>query len=257
MPRKRVRLRPFFSYYGGKHRHVRRYPAPIYPKLYDICAGSAGYPTYWHDREVILVDTDPVVCGVWAFLFAATPAEILRIPLIGPGESVDDLGDVPQEARWLVGFWLGKALARPRRTPSPWMRSGKWPACFWGETVRAMIAHQLQYIRHWRVVQGTYADVPSDVATYFVDPPYADKGKHYAHNSGGIDFAHLADWCRERPGQVIVCENDGADWLPFSPLGSFKTLNRRDGSRSYSREVVYLSGGEPALPLFSSSGAHV
>ena len=30
-----------------------------------------------------------------------------------------------------------------------------------------------------------------------------------------IDYARLADWCRALPGTVDVCENVGADWLPF------------------------------------------
>ena len=34
-----------------------------------------------------------------------------------------------------------------------------------------------------------------------------------------IDFASLSDWSKERNGQVIVCENGDADWLPFIRLG--------------------------------------
>ena len=39
-----------------------------------------------------------------------------------------------------------------------------------------------------------------------------------------------------RRGQVIVCENDGADWLPVEPAGDTKTTRR--GRRS--REVVWV-----------------
>jgi hypothetical protein len=28
----------------------------------------------------------------------------------------------------------------------------------------------------------------------------------------------LAEWCKERNGQAIVCENTKATWLPFKPM---------------------------------------
>jgi hypothetical protein len=163
-------LRPFFSYYGGKHRCVATYPPPVYPDLYDVCAGSAGYATRYPDRRVVLVDTNPIICGIWRYLIRVREAELSRLPLLGNDDSIDDLGDVPQEARWLVGLWLGKALTTPRRTPAPWMKSGKWPGCFWGESVRERLVAQLPRIRHWQVIEGTYAQIETPTATYFVDP---------------------------------------------------------------------------------------
>ncbi len=32
------------------------------------------------------------------------------------------------------------------------------------------------------------------------------------------NFNKLAKWCKERNGQVIVCENTKADWLDFLPV---------------------------------------
>jgi hypothetical protein len=40
---------------------------------------------------------------------------------------------------------------------------------------------------------------------------------------------------------VIVCENEGADWLPFRPHGRHKTLNRKDGQQGYSREAIWTN----------------
>jgi site-specific DNA-adenine methylase len=54
-----VNLRPFFSYYGGKHRSVATYPAPLYPDVIEVFAGSAGYATRYADRRVVLVDNNP------------------------------------------------------------------------------------------------------------------------------------------------------------------------------------------------------
>ena len=40
----------------------------------------------------------------------------------------------------------------------------------------------------------------------------------YYYIQNQIDYAELADWCKTRKGQVIVCENTKADWLNFEPL---------------------------------------
>ena len=32
------------------------------------------------------------------------------------------------------------------------------------------------------------------------------------------DFHTLGRWCQERRGQVMVCESQGASWLPFEPI---------------------------------------
>lgn len=58
-------------------------------------------------------------------------------------------------------------------------------------------------------------------ATWFIDPPYRGRpGSHYRYGSKLIDYTNLAAWCQMLPGQVIVCEQHGADWLPFERLSS-------------------------------------
>jgi hypothetical protein len=118
------------------------------------------------------------------------------------------------------------------------MRTGIRPGCFWGDRVRTLIASQVDYIRHWQVVHCSYTDCPRPrTATWFVDPPYQNAGRHYRFGSSGVDYTHLARWCRSRPGQVIVCENAGATWLPFREIGETKTT--RAGRRSV--EVAWTS----------------
>jgi 16S rRNA G966 N2-methylase RsmD len=86
--------------------------------------------------------------------------------------------------------------------------------------------------------EGDYADCNiSGSGTWFIDPPYQRAGRHYRFGPDQIDYKELAAWCLSRPGQVIVCENHGADWLPFQSLSEVKTT--RAGRRS--REVVWLS----------------
>ena len=107
---------------------------------------------------------------------------------------------------------------------------------FWGSRVRETVASQVDAIRHWQVYQCSYEDSPVyGEATWFIDPPYQKAGAHYKYGSDGLDYDALATWCRSRQGQVIVCENDGADWLPFQELASTKTT--RAGRRSM--EVVW------------------
>lgn len=233
-------LRPFFGYYGGKWRDTpRHYPEPAHDAIVEPFAGSAGYSLRYPDRQVTLGEIDPIIAGVWSYLIAVKAEEILRIPDVPTGGTVDDLG-LCQEATWLVGFWMNRAAAGPRKSPSKWMRDGVRPGSFWGDRVRQTIASQVDRIRHWQVSNVGYEACPSPAAaTWFVDPPYQLAGQHYRFGASGIDFTHLGSWCQSRPGQVIVCENEGATWLPFTTLGAVKAT--RPGMRS--REAVWLSDG--------------
>ena len=72
-------------------------------------------------------------------------------------------------------------------------------------------------IAHWTLTTLSYDQLPNIKATWFVDPPYNNAaGKKYATSS--VNYTHLAAWCRSRTGQTVVCENSGADWLPFTTL---------------------------------------
>ena len=86
------------------------------------------------------------------------------------------------------------------------------------------------------MIQGDYERCEvRGKATWFVDPPYQEAGKHYRHGSSSINYERLAEWCVSRLGQVIVCEAYGADWLPFGLIADVKTT--RKGKRS--TEVVW------------------
>ena len=230
-------IRPFFSYYGGKWRFAKtRYPAPAHDTIVEPFAGSAGYSLRYADRAVVLCEKDPVVASVWRYLLRVSEQEVLALPDVPNDGTVDDL-PLPQEARWLIGFWLNKGSARPCRQPSSWMRTGLYAGSFWGDRVRQTISKQLAHIRHWRLFEGSYEDCPvTGPATWFVDPPYQEAGRFYRHGAATIDYPALGAWCRAQQGQVIVCENLGADWLPFESVGPTKTT--RKGRRS--EEAVWL-----------------
>lgn len=232
-------IRPFFSYYGGKWRNaVKLYPTAEHDVVVEPFAGSAGYAIRNWQKQVVLCDIDPVVAAVWRYLIRVPAAEILSIPDIGPDDSVDDL-PICQEARYLVGFWLNRGSSRPKKRPSKWMRDGNRPGSFWGDRVRQTIARQVDLIRHWKVYCCSYEICPAfGPATWFIDPPYQVAGQHYRHGAAGLDYTSLGQWCRNRSGQVIVCENQGADWLPFAPLADVKTTRGGRSNEVYwTREV--------------------
>ena len=231
------RLRPFWRYYGGKWRAAPRYPKPTHPVVVEPFAGAAGYAMAHHRCNVVLVEKYPVVAGIWRFLIAARAAEILRIPEV---EAVADLPSwVPQEARWLVGFCLNAAVVSPcnvlsagrRRLRAMGRRYEGWNAAH-----RNSVACGVEEIKHWRIIEGDYTLAPDLQATWFVDPPYNNRqGSYYPHGPSGLDYADLEAWVRARRGQVMVCENEGATWLPFRPFGTFKAGVNGKGSR----EVIW------------------
>lgn len=231
-------LRPFFGYYGGKWRNtIKHYPEPIHKTIVEPFAGSAGFSLRYPDRRIVLCEVDPVIAGVWEYLINVSAAEIKAIPDVPTEGSVDDLNLI-QEASWLVGLWLNRGVARPRKRPSKWMRSRIRPGSFWGDRVRNTIANQVDFIRHWKVYNCSYDECNvTGPATWFIDPPYQLAGRHYSFGSEGINFEDLGRWCRSRDGQILVCENDGADWLPFRSLADVKTT--RAGKRS--KEVLWTN----------------
>lgn len=230
---------PFFTFYGGKWRAAPHYPKPIYDTVIEPFAGAAGYAVRHYDRDVILIEKDPEIAALWRYLIAVDRAEIEALPLIRMDQSVDDL-DVNSAARTLIGFWLNKGTASACKTPGAWMREGLRPKSFWGPEIRERIAGQVDRISHWRVIEGGYESAPEIEATWFIDPPYESAGKLYRHNSKNINFVALGDWCKSRHGQAMVCENDGADWLPFEPFIEIKSTEGARG-KAKSREALWTN----------------
>lgn len=234
-------LRPFFTYYGGKFRSAPRYPTPAFSTVIEPFAGSAGYSLRYPDRDVLLLDKNPIVANLWRYLISVSESEIRSLPT--QVAHVDDVRG-PIEARHLIGFWLNKGSTGPRKTPSTWARGGTRPHSYWGETIRERVASQLQYIRHWRCSDGCYTSAPDIRATWFIDPPYQSGGALYPVGSTSIDFERLGEWCRSRPGQAIVCESEGAHWLPFRSLHAARATPGSQKKSLICREVVWYGDAE-------------
>lgn len=216
-------LKPFWRYYGGKWRAAPHYPPPLHDVIVEPFAGAAGYSCNYPDHKVVLVEKYPVVAAIWRYLIAVSAAEVRRIPVT---DDVDALPAwVPQEARWLVGFWMHQATSTPRKRMSSMTikkraQDGHGNTYGWTSGARERVASQVDRIRHWLVHEGDWWEVLDVPGTWFVDPPYANRaGSFYARPN--VDHAALGDACKAlqaRGSQVIACENAGATWLPFREL---------------------------------------
>ncbi len=226
-------LRPFFPFYGSKWNIARHYPAPARGPVVEPFAGAAGYSTFYGCSDVALVDADPVIVGIWSFLIRATAFEIMALPeLPEVGDSVDNYA-LPQEAKWLIGFWLNRGSAQPKKSRTAYSARTDRAQLNWSLKAKQRIAQQIEAIRGWTVREGQYHAAEDLRATWFVDPPYGDKGKFYRVKFS--EFEALGSWCRSRRGKVIACEGPGATWLPFEDLGSFKS------SKGRATEVVFVA----------------
>lgn len=221
-------LNPFFSYFGSKYRIAKLYSAPKYETIIEPFAGSAGYSLLYPNKKVYLYETYEPIVDVWNYLINVKESEILSLPL-GPfnKENPIDQENISSSAKILIGFWLTESQTHSSRYPLSKSRGGNWT-----ERKRSLLAKQVQHIRHWKVENKSYNEVDNKKATWFIDPPYQEAGKRYRHNK--IDFKALGEWCRDRSGQAIVCEQYGASWIDFEPLSEV-----RNASNKKYKEVVW------------------
>ena len=239
-------MRPFFPYYGSTWNRARYLPPPKFPLVRERFCGGSGYSVFYDCPRVELGDKDPIIAGLWTYLMRVTPAEIMALPeLPEVGDSVDNY-TIPQEAKWLIGFWLNRGSAQPKKARTAYSARTDKAQLNWGLNAKKRIAAQLPLLAGWSVIEGDYLDGPTDKCTWLIDPPYVVKGKFYRQKFTA--HAALGDWCRTLHGQAIVLEGAGAEWLPFEALGHFKT------SLGKAEEKVWLyeCGCSPSRPEYLS-----
>lgn len=115
-------------------------------------------------------------------------------------------------------------------------------ATCWNRRLRRRLEWVIPRVRGWRVTNLPYQNVMAYVmceverdlpTTLFVDPPYANAAGR-AYRTNDVNYSTLGQWCQQcvdNGSQVIVCENEGATWLPFAPLTTkrvgFNTKHRK------------------------------
>lgn len=225
-------LPTFFSYFGAKHRITKKYPPPGRDKIIEPFAGAAGYSHRYPHHKVELYDVDPKVYGVWDYLIHVPESEFVRLPVVF--DTTEDL-PIPLEAKWFLGWRISKAQVTPAVRPTGWFKSNDvtHKGTFWSDSIKLQLTGQLRHIRHWKVHHKSYAEVPDEDAFWFIDPPYQAAGQYVYRD---VDYSHLAEWCRSRTGRVVVCENRGANWLPFRDFSRLQA-----NSKKFTVEVVWTN----------------
>jgi len=200
-----------FSYYGSKSKIVDYYPQPKHKRIIEPFAGSARYSLKYWQNDVLLVDKYNVIVNIWHYLQQASEKDILGLPVLNNQEDIRNYNLSDEETNFMR-FHIGQGLAAPQ-----WLCSSM---CLPDTQRKALkrIAKDLYKIKHWDIQLGDYKELNNENATWFIDPPYQFGGHKYKQSNKNINFNELAEWCKSRNGQVIVCENTKATWLPFKPM---------------------------------------
>jgi site-specific DNA-adenine methylase len=213
-----------FYYYGRKKQIAKYYPSPNFDKIIEPFAGSAAYSLYgehWR-KEVVLIEKDEQVAEIWEWLInEVTPSKIISLPNLDVGEKSSEFLHIIHAATKMAFHY--KTI---KVTP---VLARNW------EISKRYIAENIYKIKHWKIINGDYTLAPEIEATWFVDPPYKeDAGNGYRYGSKLIDYKKLAEWAKDRKGEVIFCEGHCGDYLPFMPLLELKGVAGKS-----SKEVIY------------------
>ncbi len=236
---RKVKRKPFrvMNYFGSKVASAKNYPEPQYDTIIEPFCGGAGYSLYHREKQVYLYDINEDVVDCWKWLIQASSKDVLDLPLLQPGEMIPE--SLSRGQKLVLGWSVSLVSANPQRFLVP--SSKDVPGSFWCHNRRASLAKLVDEIRHWKVCGAMYSNLANRKATWFCDPPYqAQEGRAYPYSV--VDYKHLGKWCKSRDGQVIVCEQEGADWLPFrtshvTPGG----LSPATAKRVRNQEVIWTN----------------
>jgi len=217
-----------FSYYGSKSKIVDFYPKPKLDKIIEPFAGSARYALRYFDRDILLIDKYDVLIDVWSYLKNVSEKELLKLSNLKLEYRLSDLLDKNTIEYKFLGYLVQVGQGNPKDTLSNMVGVD-----YFKKQIKN-IASQLYKIRHWKIKKDDYQNLKNDEAVWFIDPPYQHGGQYqYKFNNKQIDFKSLANWCKSRKGQVIVCENTKADWMPFIPMTKMR------GSKFTTTEAIW------------------
>ena len=227
-----------FYYYGRKKQIAKHYPPPSFDTIIEPFAGSAAYSFFsdnWQ-KNVILIEKDPKVADIWEWLInEATPQKILGLPDLKVGEKSSEFLHIIHAATKMAFKY--KTI---KVTP---VLARNW------EISKRVMSGNISKVKHWKIVCGDYTSAPNIEATWFIDPPYmSEPGMGYGFSSALIDYEKLAHWCLSRHGEIICCEGEFGNYLPFSPLIELKGVAGKS-----SKEKIFFrsSHSQGQLELFA------
>lgn len=226
-----------FYYYGRKKQIAKHYPAPNFDTIIEPFAGAAAYSLFQNNwkKRVILIEKDPKVSAIWDWLInSATVQEIKQLPDLKVGEKSSEFLHIIHAATKMA-FHFKTIKVTP-------VLERNW------EISRRVFAENLYKIKHWEIINDDFSVAPDIEATWFIDPPYkSSPGLGYKFSSKLIDYKALAEWSLKRKGEVIFCEGEFGDYLPFQPLLELKGVAGKT-----SRELIYYQStvAPKQIPLF-------
>ncbi len=233
-----MKIGPLFRWFGSKWLSAKHYPYPEHDAVVEPYAGGAGYSLNYCHKAVTIYDTDPNLSVLWPWIIQATAQDVRDIPVDLPvGTDIRTIG-LSEGQALLMKHWQRTNSVGDCWTVSSW--NGK-PG-MWSVNTRARVAEQITAVRHWRFQKPDL----SQVATWFIDPPYEF---NYRYRAGLAPFSHAAlaaDVEAIAPeSHVIVCEAVGKNgetpsYLPFLPSHLSVTSRRKATQSHHSRELVYL-----------------
>lgn len=222
-----------FYYYGRKKKVCHYYPPPRHRTIIEPFAGSASYSCYGNnwEHDVILIEKDERVADIWKWLIhSATPESILSMPNLIEGQKTSNFFHILHS--------VSKMAFRYKTMKVTSVLARNW------EVSKRIMAKNLYKVKHWKIICADYQESPNITATWFIDPPYQfEPGMGYEHNSGSLNYKSLSRWVKSRKGDVIACEGDLGDYLPFLPLVTTKSVS---GKRNV--EKVYCQSDTPSMP---------
>lgn len=217
-----------FYYYGAKNLLSRYYPEPRYKTILEPFAGSAAYSCFHllkdDSLKATLYDKDEDVEETWDFLLKCSEKDILNFK-------------TPEIGGYAYDFLIKTCTASNASSKCNKMK-------YTERLDRVFQIQKRRLLKFFKIrdrisfKRCDYRDVENIEATWFIDPPYQvlnkngsifQNGEGYSRNcnASNLDFKELAEYCLARNGQLIVCEKDGADWLPFQEFRKNKTsLNK-------------------------------
>lgn len=217
-----------WSYYGCKYKIRKLYPKPKHNKIIEAFAGAGSYSLEHFENDILLVDKSSMIINVWEYLQSCSINDIKGLPVYKQGHILKRL-DFDCEGQYqLMRLIIAQASYGGNNTVS------KWGALRFHNNIKKLLENHHK-IKHWKFLCADYESLPNEIATWFIDPPYFVGGHKYPMSNRAINYQNLANWCLSRAGQLIVCENTSADWLPFVPLKKIQGVSKQ------TTEVIYTN----------------